>query len=386
MEKLLSYMDAHSAGLEALTAKVDGLNARLRQLEQPNLQGAQASANSDTQTEPAEAVLKKPGDHRTAPHKLLLLWPSVQPLFAKSGMKHHDSYVMEAEDRGLLGIYTRGEGIDEHDGTQPGGPASPARSEENGNEGHPQNAPTPPDGLWGTGFPQTQTLTSDTKRSEPYGWGGLKPDGTLDIDPNTIDELYSSYMTHIHVMHPFLDKQRLKTTIDVFKKRYCMNRQKSRAAFVATMDDNDSSRAIKKQRSNGMNDSVSGYENVPERSPGNALVYLVLALGKICAHKQPLPSLVADSKLNANAGVAHQLTGRHGISSSSPLITPSATVKPSPISPNTTPAAQSTPPTDGVGQVHPRSRRSSMDGSAHAAGTRNLDVIPGLAYLRKGSG
>lgn len=214
MEKLLSYMYAHSPGLEALTAKVDGLNARLCRLEQPNLQErAQASANSDTHTEPAKAALTKPGDHRTAPHKLLLLWPSVQPLLARSGVIHNDSYVMEAEDRGLLRIYTRGEGIDEHDGTQPGGPGSPARSEENGNEGNPQNAPTPTDGLWGTGFPQKQTLTSDTKRSEPYVWGGLKPDGTLDIDPDTIDELYSSYMTHIHIMHPFLDKQRLKAAI-----------------------------------------------------------------------------------------------------------------------------------------------------------------------------
>lgn len=89
-------------------------------------------------------------DHRTAPHKLLLLWPSVKLLLSAANVKLNDGYVMEAEDRGILRFYTRGEGIDEHDGTQPGGLASPTRSEVSGTEG---SAPTPPEGLWGTGFP-----------------------------------------------------------------------------------------------------------------------------------------------------------------------------------------------------------------------------------------
>ncbi|KAK0340343.1 hypothetical protein LTR94_030917, partial [Friedmanniomyces endolithicus] len=61
---------------------------------------------------------------------------------------------------------------------------------------------------------------SDTKRFASYGCGGSESDGTLDVDSKTIDELYENYMAHFHIMHPILDSQSLKATIDLFKKRY----------------------------------------------------------------------------------------------------------------------------------------------------------------------
>ena len=375
-------MEQSKDGLVALTDKIDRLDERLRQLEsRPSQQIALAYPNH--QPEPPEEVFKKPGDHRTAPHKLLLLWPSVQPLLKKGDVKHHDSYVMEAEDRGILRIYTRGEGVDEHDGTQPGGPASPARSEESNIDPTPQSSSTPPEGSWGTGL-LPQTPMSDMRRSEPYTWGGLKPDGTLDLDLSTVDDLFDSYMTHFHIMHPFIDKSRLKSTLEWFKKTNCHEMRKTRAAFVAQMDE-DSGRSTKRQRTNGTYHGTSGYEYAPpERSPSNALMFLILALGKICRHKEPLPGIVSDKALVANSFVSHQLTGGHGISSSSPIPPNSMAVKSSPMSPNTTPNAHATPPTDGYGHHHSRSRRPSLDGGGTpSAGPRNIDVIPGLAYYAK---
>ncbi|TKA83279.1 hypothetical protein B0A55_00792 [Friedmanniomyces simplex] len=386
MEKLLNHMDAQTVGLEALAARFDGFDARLRRMEHPSAQtSVQPVASTEMQPEPAEEPQRKPGEHRTAPHKLLLLWPSVQPLLKAASVTNNDGYVMEAEDRGILRLFSRGEGIDEHDGTQPGGPASPARSEESSNDSVPTNAPTPPEGLWGTGLPQTPM--SDIRRSEPYNhWGGLKPDGTLDLDSQTVKDLYDSYMKHMHIMHPFLDQQRLRTMFNKFIKRHCPDQQKqrSRAAFVAHMDD-DSGRAVKRQRSNGSHANPSPFLDtpIPERSPGNAVVYLVLALGKICQHKEPLPGVIQDNKLTANSVVSHQLNGGHGISGSSPISAPSATIKPSPISPNSTPATQPTPPADGGSHLHTRSRRSSMDAGGFVTGYRNIDVIPGLAYYAK---
>ncbi|KAK0850701.1 hypothetical protein LTR91_012315 [Friedmanniomyces endolithicus] len=381
MEKLLNHMDAQTTGLDALTSKMDEFHARLRRMEQSNANtSAQAVAGADPEDRP-----KKPGEHRTAPHKLLLLWPSVQPLLNAASVTNNDGYVMEAEDRGILRLFSRGEGIDEHDGTQPGGPSSPARSEDSSNESGSVNAPTLPEGLWGTGLPQTPS--SDIRRSEPYNhWGGLKPDGTLDLDSQTVRDLYASYMKHIHVMHPFLDQQRLRTMFNKFIIRHCPDQQKqrSRAAFVAHMDD-DSGRAAKRQRSNGThaNPSTASDTQPPQRSPGNAVIYLVLALGKICQHKTPLPGVIPYNSLTANALVSHQLNGNHGVSSSSPVSTPSVAIKPSPISPNSTPATQPTPPVDGGSHRHARSRRSSLETGGSVSGHRNIDVIPGLAYFAK---
>ncbi|KAK5119423.1 hypothetical protein LTR85_007523 [Meristemomyces frigidus] len=381
MEKLLGYMEAHTSGLSQLASRFDNFDARLRRLESAN---PQAVEGPERQPSPQEEPVKQKtelDDHRTAPHKLLLLWPSVQPLLSAADVNLNDGYVMEAEDRGILRLYTRGEGIDEHDGTQPGGPASPAQSEDSGGDSN-INAPTPPEGLWGVGLPQTPS--SDIRRSEPYSWGGLKPDNSLDLDINTINTLYESYIKNIHIMHPFLDKQRLRRLFDMFIKRYGTGQPKLRTAF-AVQSNSDSERPLKRQRSNGSTAAIvangpegSGFRSqYTERSPGNAVVYLVLALGKICMHRDPLPAVVPDNRLNANSVVTHQLNST--ITGSSPI---SANIKPSPFSPDQTPATQPTPPAEGAHAFQSRSRRSSMDGTP-VTGARNLDVIPGIAYYAK---
>ena len=382
MEKLLQYMESHSAALTNLTSKMDDFDRRLRRVEHAGFQ-AVGSVGSEPEPLIMDGVVERKSeldDHRTAPHKLILLWPSVWPLLQDAGVDVRNTYVMEAEDRGILRIWTRGEGIDEHDGTQPGGPASPARSEESG-EG---SAATPPEGLWGTGFPQTPM--SDIRRSDPYAVGGLKPDGSPDLDVGTINALYESYMKHLHIMHPFLDKQRLRKLFDHFIKRYCTGHPNLKQKF-AVSSGSDTERPLKRQRSNnGSNTTTNGPDPInmrkepTERSPGNAIVWLVLALGKICLHREPLPGPVPDGRLHTNTVISHQLTGNHGLTSSSPI---SATIKPSPMSPKSTPTTQPTPPgPEGMARVEPRSRRSSFDG-LQVAGPRNLDSIPGLAYYAR---
>lgn len=391
MEKLLNYMENHSQGLAELTAKIDSFERRLRNVEQTTQQTQQlmnhdhsnhavAGADNEMVMEEAPTRTRKPDldDHRTAPHKLLLLWPSVRPLLRMAGVDHNDGYVMEAEDRGVLRLWTRGEGIDEYDGTQPGGPASPARSDESGEA---NNVATPhADGIWGVGFPSTPN--SDVRRFEPYGVGGLKANGEVDLDANTVNTLFESYMRNLHIMHPFLDKKRLRKMIDNFIKRYSTGRP--RAAFAVGNEYGE--RPYKRQRSNGSTVNIGGNgsdgemrREQTERSPGNAIIYLVLALGKICMHKTPLPAIVPDSKLQVNTHVAHEI---RGLTASSPI---SANIKPSPMSPKSTPNTQPTPPSEAHLRLNDsRSRRSSVDGSPHSSpGPRNLDVVPGIAYYAK---
>ncbi|KAK0260985.1 hypothetical protein LTR35_017927 [Friedmanniomyces endolithicus] len=220
MEKLLSYMDAYAARLVAFTDNLDGSDPLLRRLEQSHSQGTETFANSDLQTQPADAVVRVSGDHRTGPHKLLSLWPRVNSLLDRADVKYDESYVIEAEDRVVLRVHTRGEGIDEYDGTRPGGPVSPARSEESSGESNRRDARTPPDDFWGIGFRQTHM--SDTKRFASYGCGGSESDGTLDVDSKTIDELYEDYMAHLHnfpsMLIYHLMHLRLKVNLDFLQK------------------------------------------------------------------------------------------------------------------------------------------------------------------------
>lgn len=412
MEKLLQMMEAHTAGIHNLTAKIDHFEERLRRVEdlrrveendelrqqrqasqqlQPNhdhhstspsrrdhIEHTSAGAESHETARPDEpAGRPRAGneEHRTAPHKLLLLWPSIRPILKQAKVPHNDGYVMEAEDRGILRLWTKGEGIDENDGTQPGGPASPARSDDQIAEGGPAFTPYV-DGRWGVGFPSTPS----SGRSEHYtGVGGLKANGDLDLDTNTINSLYDSYMRNIHIMHPFLDKRRVRSMFDNFIKRYSSGRP--RATFVGTNHDSDQ-RPLKRQRSNGSTaEGVNGFDTdsrreLTERSPTNCIIFLVLALGKICLYRDPLPAIVQDSKAQVNSVIAHQMSGNRVAGSPA-----SVNIKPSPMSPNATPMTQPTPSSD----AGHRSRRSSVEGlspNGHA-GPRNLDVIPGIAYFAK---
>ena len=389
MEKLLSYMESNSHALEHLTQQMEEFNHRVRVIE--GLNGMQASDSKAIMQPPRsvpagvsipeEAPPKKPEleDHRTAAHKLLLLWPSVKSVLDAAKVDHHQGYVMEAEDRPVMRIWTTGEGIDEHDGTHAGGPASPARSEDSDG-----NTPNAPDGVWGFGFPPTPRPTpmiasySDyaMRRSDLQFQGGRKPDGSMDLDIATINKLYDSYMKTLYRMHPVFDRKRLRKLIDRFIKNYGTGSPALQKFAVGSGSDNE--RPLKRQRSNGTGSTgTAGSESVPpwnrtERSPGMAIVWLILALGKIALHKQPLPGLVADA-VHVNNNVTHQITGVNGVTGSSPL---SSTRRPSPISPRSTPMNYASPP----GALDATIRQSSADAPSS---TVNLDRIPGLAYYAK---
>ena len=382
MDKVIQYLEQMTQSNSDTTARLVALEEQLRQLKQERMKPSPVPEIEPP--EPDEPVPKRRqelDDHRTAPHKLILLWPSVRPMLQEAHVDVNDGYVMEAEDRGVLRLYGRGEGIEEQDGTQPGGPASPAHSEDSFSD-----APSPPEGIWGCGLPAYAHPNAET-RQYPYTAGGLKPDGTLDLDANTILSLWESYLKHMHLMHPFLDKARTRKLINKFISRYSQNRNRMQSTF-AVGGDGESDRPIKRQRSNGPGGATNISGEVvtkrfvdTERSPSNAVIYLVLALGKICAHKEALPGPVQDRVLNTNQVLAHQVSGMTGLTGSSPM---SGTVKPSPGSPKHTPNALQTPPGFENLTTQYRSRRSSVDGSSSSNNTpKNMDIIPGIAYYAK---
>jgi hypothetical protein len=301
---------------------------------------------------------------------------------------------MEAEDRGMLRLYTAGEAADEPDGTQ-SGVLSEAMKSESSPEA--QHVPTPTnDGVWSSaafcGPPDDRRM--DFSASP----GGRRPSGDLDFDVNTIHALCESYLENIHVMHPILNARRLRKMVDAFGRRYGTNQPRGEYATPGVMSDLDQ-RPVKRQRSNGSTaisvmtvaDADMRRESVEaiEHSPGNAVVLLVLALGKICLHKAPLPGFVPDSKLQTNTVVAHSagVRGAGEVNTSFNMSSPGSSIMRSahmsPQSPLATPHNQPISPVDYSYRHDARNSAPTTNGVASGRFGKNIDAVPGLSYYAK---
>ncbi len=348
--------------------------------------------------------LSIPIEHTTAAQKLLR-WPSIQELFSRNGASYDENYVMELEEtRGLLRVYGRGEGVDLKDGGQPG-PSSPAPSTGSvKSEDQAFDPSTPPEGLWGTppwGTGFGSPGSGDGRRTYHEDVGGLNRDGSLKIDPQTCYGLVKSYMDNIHILHPFLDKNTLSGMVNRFARRYnpadypSMRSPFASSNIILPSDGRRDSaatlnKAMKRKHSSCAasgtpTDSSSGvasstgvthFRPMLERSISTALILLVLALGKICEWKDPLPGPVPDPKPKWGQQT-HQPYSPAAMQVDSPL--PMA-MRQSPTTSQSSVYRTVASPNTGLRQGG-QSRRSSDGGiSALESGTKNVDVIPGLAY------
>lgn len=329
-------------------------------------------------------VLSIPIEHTTAAHKLLSLWPSIDPFYDKVQDKN---YVMRDESRrGLLRIFGRGEGDDGADRAGAGRhPRSPSASSDGG------SASLGADGFWGTGLPPSSaTAGRPFSRSNA---GGLDGSGRLDLQATTIRRLLKSYLENMHILHPFLARRKLMVMAERFIARYSATlvcRPTPHSAGHGTQADANADRDAvprgKRKRSlASMSDAASssnaGHTTVwpaLEHSIETALILLILALGKICEHKDPLPPPLADKV---------PIGGAMTPSQSSSARSPSGLH--SPIHPLAQSIDSSRYLTNGNRRVVSGSPASSFDSSptsAKADDALNVDVIPGLAYYGQAVG
>lgn len=331
---------------------------------------------SDDQSDEVEAGL--PADHTTAAHQLLTQWAKVmQPFFKGTGVED-EHYVMRLEHgRGVLRPYGWGEGDDVGDGGHQLG--SPAGSSDRDTY---SPAPSPREGIWGTGLSPAANV--EVKRSDPTLAGDLNPNGSLKLDKPTVDRLFASYMRNIHILHPFLNEIRLSKMIEVFANRYSSGAASVRSPGFAVQS--LTSQPLKRKRSNGGTSGMGfssmpepGFSNLPkpslERSISSAIVLLVLALGRICEHKQPLPGPMETPASNTDI---HGMLG---------MDSPVAAYRASPASSHSTLASTSSPSNEPTRFVP--SRRPSLEAlPAHEQSlfikrNRNVDIIPGFAYYAR---
>ena len=333
-------------------------------------------------------------DHSNGAHRLLR-WPTIKHL-----LRHRpvgEDYVMEMEERkGFLRLYGRGQGRDLYDGAA-AGPASPATSTPSAKGDEMSRSPgsTPPD-VWGTtlgppAIPDPR-LATDARTVVPDHAGGLNADGSLKLDWPTMDRLRDSYLRTLHILHPFLNRTRLQRMFQrVYSYSLPADQTLIRSPYVATTalwPDAALNKATKRKHSNVMgidspNDtstaSVSrGHKEQPlERRISTAIVLLVMALGKICQHRNPLPGPVPEN--SKEAGLKDQsLRPDSPLHADSP---PLLAVKPSP-----TTSSVSLPSPRSELRTAITSRRSSTDLYSYPLGYRpdkNVDVVHGLAYFAR---
>ncbi|MCJ1281742.1 hypothetical protein MMC26_001065 [Xylographa opegraphella] len=325
-------------------------------------------------------------DHTTGAHRLLR-WPTIKSLLKKRPLS--EDYVMEMEERkGLIRLYGRGQGRDIYDGAAPG-PASPVTSTPSIRSEDISRSPgsSPPD-VWGTalGPPTVQ----DPRTSTQDHPGGLNPDGSLKLDSSTMDRLRESYLKTLHILHPFLNKTRLSRMFNrVHYYTSSSEPSQMRSPFPPhnsiVRADTALNKATKRKHSTAApiecphemstSSSSRGIREQPlERRTSTAIVLLVMALGKICEHRGPLPGTVPENQRESSYR-------DHILRPESPSYYESPCIKPSP-----TPSSAS--PTSAVSELRTgaTSRRSSteqqMFSQSHRP-ERNVDVIPGLAYFAR---
>ena len=326
-------------------------------------------------------------EHNTAAQKLFR-WPAIKRLLEKSKLKESEkdeNYVMTMElHKGPLRMYGRGQG------SEPGessyrvnmGPASPAPSSSSGPSDESVEGRSPAsmsENMWGFG------INPHVGEPRPESaMGGLHANNTLKLDSRTIDTLFQNYLRHLHVLHPFLDEQQLTTTIGKFKHRY------NPPDMASSHRDGSAGYNIpaKRKAPDGQfwvvgPEPLSGPSVLKadhpllERSPTTAMVLLILALGKICEHREALPGPVPSSLRDFSAypgRPSSPLTNAH-FAQSPP---DSASMRHSPSSSGQSVANPTAASPLGLLRQNHRSPRSSVGDSP--VQNRNLDVIPGLAY------
>ncbi|KIV90679.1 hypothetical protein PV10_05308 [Exophiala mesophila] len=320
------------------------------------------SAPKARSAEPEMFELSLPVKHTTAAQNLVL-WPSIRRLIP-AGIT--PSYVKDSEiERGLLRLYGCGEGDDKGDGREAA--ASPAGSASSEGRRLDDDSAGSPHGVWGNGSLYTPAgLNPSSHHPAREHPGGISPLGGLMLETDAIDRYFRSYMDNIHILHPFLESKVLRAMIHTFKKTYSWDYRPTQTiigAGVKRKRETDSPGGLEEQ--NGTTQQLRGHARPGhlasppiEHSIGNAIVLLVIALGKVTSHRDPLPGVPSSSFLRTS-------TPHSAMYSDLPM------------------APTSAPPSPFNNQIHLNGGHQIHISSPANPQGKNIDTVPGLAYFTK---
>jgi hypothetical protein len=143
------------------------------------------------------------------------------------------------------------------------------------------------------------------------------------LDFAAIDRDFQSFMDHIYILHPFLDPEALRSLIHTFKSTRRGDDRATRSASIVgpkrkrendeppdSVEGHDvwAHRGNQNGFTHGNSNSGTGQPPI-EHSITNAIVLFVIALGRVTAHRDPLPRPAPPSPFN-NQGGQGGLNGR----------------------------------------------------------------------------
>ena len=301
-----------------------------------------------------------PLKHTTAVHNLFE-WPSIRALLPRN---QSTSYVMDLEtSRGLLRFYGCGEGEDKGDGHE-GAPSPAGSSSSEGRRVDEEMSSASPHGVWGNGqLPTPQASSENSAREHP---GGLSPNGGLMLDSEAVDTYFRAYMENMHILHPFLEPKVLRQMIRAFKKKYSwdfgvkhtmVGAKRKREATDSPTPTDEMDIGTQHRNAQVRTRNTSSFTTNIEHSVANAIVLLVIALGKVCTHRQPIPGPASTSSMHTST--PHTM---HSTLSDLPF-------------------PKSAPTSPFSNQLHLNGGGPMAMSSPSNPQGKNMDVIPGLSYF-----
>ena len=302
-----------------------------------------------------------PPKHTTAVHNLMD-WPSVRALIPQN---QSTTYVMDAEcHRGLLRLYGCSE--DEDKGNEHEAAPSPGvSSSSQGHRTDDDTASSSPRSVW-----SDRQLPSQPFSTEHYTARGnsrvLRPNIGLILDSSSIDKYFRIYMDSMHILHPFLAPKVIRTMVNMFKESYSWDMKVPRVTLgtkrkrdaidpLSTFDETTTSNQANCSQLNQQPTNVA-----IEHTVANAVVLLVLALGRECAHRESLPGAASSISIR-NSHPSHQSVDNFPLKTATSI------------------------PTSPLGasmELNEGTRKILVSSPANPQGD-NMNVIPGLAYFAK---
>lgn len=246
-------------------------------------EGGAVNVQSTTQQRPTDSQ-DQPHSHETGAQHLMT-WPIISEWFLAAGVTQRE-YIWRAElGQGTLRPYGSSWAPEPENDDEYHTPMSPPQSAE---VEQVSMWSEPKEGSWGTEFSRSERSYTSI--------GGLNPDGSLCLDAHVIKELWVSYGRNMWVMHPFMDARELRLFIEKFIRKHSPSGHRSRQSPSTRYAVPNSPLPAKRKYQDDEGPSWSPPTMTPERSMENAIVLLVLALGRVVQEKGfllqdlPLPS------------------------------------------------------------------------------------------------
>ncbi|KAJ6192794.1 hypothetical protein J3E72DRAFT_443075 [Bipolaris maydis] len=241
---------------------------------------------------PHSSTLSPLGTHASAPIKQESQFapPPQQPATPAESVRTERSHATETgpkEQTGLQGDHTTPAhncSKNLNDGAQ--GPGSP----ESSNDSEAASPAPGKDGLWGHPPYDHQSPSEPSSTPRESYQSGLGPDGRPDFRRHVMFDLLKSYMDSMHMFHPFMNEVKLKRMFREFSDQYSPESRGASVRSPAVNGVHQLNPGVKRKRSASGLDGLPSARGEIERSLRNAIVLLVLALGKVCSYTDPLPA------------------------------------------------------------------------------------------------